>query len=91
LHTTQPNAPRGSEAYLNIYRAEWRDVFIISAEIYIFGAIIFIILGSGEKQPWADPKHSEEKKEKALQDSCTVEFVQSAETLHRTNLAGTIQ
>ena len=29
-------------------------MFIISAEVYIFGAIIFLILASGEKQWWAD-------------------------------------
>ena len=69
-------------------------MFIISAEIYIFGAVVFLILASGEKQPWADPKHSEEKKEKLLQESCTVEVVQSmkkSETLHRASLTGTIQ
>ena len=29
-------------------------MFFISAEIYIFGAIIYLILGSGKKQPWGD-------------------------------------
>jgi len=29
-------------------------VFIIAAEIYVFGAFVFLVLGSGEKQPWAD-------------------------------------
>ena len=43
-----------SERYLNGYREEWREVFIISAEIYIFGAIVYLILASGEKQPWAN-------------------------------------
>ena len=28
-------------------------VFTIAAEIYIFGAILYIILGKGERQPWA--------------------------------------
>jgi len=51
LHNLQPNAPEGSEAYLNGYRDEWREVFIIAAEIYIFGAIVYIILASGKKQP----------------------------------------
>jgi hypothetical protein len=29
-------------------------VFYLSAEIYTFGAIIFLILGTGNKQWWAD-------------------------------------
>ena len=28
-------------------------MFLISAEIYIFGALIYIILGRGERQWWA--------------------------------------
>ena len=29
-------------------------MFIISAEVYVFGAIVYLILASGEKQWWAD-------------------------------------
>ena len=29
-------------------------VFIIAAEIYAFGAAVYLLLGSGRKQPWAD-------------------------------------
>ena len=29
-------------------------MFIISAELYAFGAIIYLLLGSGQKQYWAD-------------------------------------
>ena len=37
-------------------------MFIIAAEIYVFGALVFLILGSGEKQPWADgPQKSTEE------------------------------
>ena len=50
----QPLAPKGSSGYLDAYRDEWREVFMISAEIYIFGIIIYLLLGSGEKQYWAD-------------------------------------
>ncbi|XP_067934784.1 sialin-like [Watersipora subatra] len=32
---------------------QWRSVFIISAEIYVFGIIIYSLLGSGEVQKWA--------------------------------------
>ena len=52
--TLQPHAPKSSAAYYHKFRDEWREVFFISAEIYIFGAIIYLILGSGNKQPWAD-------------------------------------
>ena len=52
--TLQPNAPKGSAVYHHKFREEWREVFLISAELYIFGAIIYLILGSGNKQPWAD-------------------------------------
>ena len=37
-----------------ILRAQWHDVFFLSAEIYAFGAVMFLILGSGEQQWWAD-------------------------------------
>ena len=52
--TLQPHAPKGSAVYYHKFRDEWREVFFISAEIYLFGAIIYLILGSGNKQPWAD-------------------------------------
>lgn len=32
---------------------EWRSVFIVSAEIYVFGVIIFTLLAKGNVQPWA--------------------------------------
>ncbi len=50
----QPAAPKGSSGYLLGYRDEWREVFMVSAEIYIFGIIVYLLLGSGEKQYWAD-------------------------------------
>ena len=33
---------------------EWQNVFIVAAEIYVFGAIIYGILARGDKQWWAD-------------------------------------
>ena len=70
----QPDAPKNSEEYLQTYRDEWREVFIISAMVYVFGAIIYLILGAGEKQPWADGvrrrKHVNERIPTSLQDSC---------------------
>jgi len=38
-------------------------VFIIAAEIYVFGAIAYLLLGSGKKQWWADGvEHGDNKK-----------------------------
>lgn len=55
----QPDAPKNSDEYQSIYREEWREVFIIAAEVYFFGTLVYILLGSGIKQPWADaPKVS---------------------------------
>ena len=38
-------------------------MFIIAAEIYVFGAIAYLLLGSGEKQWWADGvEHGDNRK-----------------------------
>ena len=50
----QPSSAPGSQAYVDTFKEEWREVFLISAEIYIFGALVFLILASGQKQWWAD-------------------------------------
>ncbi|XP_034940999.1 vesicular glutamate transporter 2.2-like [Chelonus insularis] len=34
--------------------AEWRIVLIIAGVVYIFGALVYGLLASGEKQKWAD-------------------------------------
>ncbi|XP_065897730.1 sialin-like isoform X2 [Dysidea avara] len=39
---------------IDVYRQEWRLVFIIAAEVRIFGALAYLLLGSGKKQWWAD-------------------------------------
>ncbi|XP_012938009.1 sialin [Aplysia californica] len=36
-------------------RAEWQSAFYVAAAIYCFGAIWYVIFGSGEIQPWAKP------------------------------------
>ena len=33
--------------------AEWRKVFLLAAGVYCFGALMFLLLGSGEEQPWS--------------------------------------
>ena len=41
-------------------RDEWQIVFYIAAAIYVFGAVFYLIFGSGELQPWArEEKHIE--------------------------------
>ncbi|XP_065897724.1 sialin-like [Dysidea avara] len=47
---------------IDIYRQEWTLVFIIAAEIYAFGALAYLLLGSGEKQWWADGVEHGDKK-----------------------------
>ena len=42
---------------VNVYREEWTMIFIIAAEIYAFGAIVYLLLGSGKKQPWGDGRN----------------------------------
>lgn len=44
-------------------RDQWQIVFYIAASVYIFGAIFFVIFGSGDLQSWAahDVKAAEEQ------------------------------
>jgi ACS family sodium-dependent inorganic phosphate cotransporter-like MFS transporter 5 len=44
------NAPKTE---VDVLREQWREVFILAAEIYVFGAILFTVLASGEVQSWA--------------------------------------
>ena len=45
---------------VSVLRDQWRVVFIIAAEMYLAGAIVYSVLASGEVQPWAieDGKNS---------------------------------
>ncbi|XP_065056209.1 sialin-like isoform X2 [Rhopilema esculentum] len=36
-------------------REEWQIIFIMSAAVYGFGTLVFLIFASGKKQLWADP------------------------------------
>ena len=42
---------------IDIYRQEWMLVFITAAEIYVFGALIYLLLGSSEKWRIKDTEH----------------------------------
>jgi len=41
-------------------RSEWQNVFFLAAAVYAVGAVIFVIFGSGNRQPWADDTTSVE-------------------------------
>ena len=41
-----------------MYREEWKEVVILVAEIYAFGAFVYIILGEGRRQ--GGPEEKEE-------------------------------
>ena len=49
----QSNDPRCSHGYISTMREEWMQVFIVTAEIYVAGTLIYIIWGAGNPQPWA--------------------------------------
>ncbi len=56
--SVQPTAAKGSLAYYAAFQDEWREVFILSAELYLFGMLIYLILGSGQEQSWAKKKET---------------------------------
>ena len=37
-------------------REQWMVVFAITAAMYTFGAVFYLIFGSGERQKWDKPK-----------------------------------
>jgi len=46
----------------------WRTVFYIGAAVYVFGTVVYGLLGSGEVQPWAMlPKKTDEQAEQELE------------------------
>lgn len=44
-------------------QVHWRRTFYLASAVYISGAIIFCIFGSGEVQPWNDDKKDEDSEE----------------------------
>jgi len=44
----------GILTYHQSSRSEWQNVFFLAAGIYAFGSLVFVLLGSGERQSWAD-------------------------------------
>eukprot|EP00043_Microstomoeca_roanoka_P000892 m.29807 g.29807 ORF g.29807 m.29807 type:complete len:547 (-) comp10552_c0_seq2:219-1859(-) len=49
---------------------QWRLVFFISAGVFAFGAILYLIIGSGEVQPFNNPPNAflEDDKEHSIRD-----------------------
>lgn len=50
----------------NQLQSEWRLVFIITAVVYLVGAIGYLILGSGELEEWAKKKPSRQDAEESI-------------------------
>ncbi|XP_060084519.1 uncharacterized transporter slc-17.2-like [Ylistrum balloti] len=44
-------------------RSQWQIVFFVACGMYVCGALIFILFGSGELQPWAMEKKKPEEEE----------------------------
>ena len=44
-------------------QAEWQIVFYITAVISLSGAIVYLVLGSGELQPWAASDEMEKEED----------------------------
>jgi len=42
--------------------AEWQTVFFQSVGMYIAGNIFFLIIGTGEEQPWNKISHKENRR-----------------------------
>ncbi|XP_072175846.1 sialin-like [Diadema setosum] len=47
--------------------SQWQIAFWVCFGVYMFGALVYFLLGTGELQPWADPERLErEKRQKAV-------------------------
>jgi len=42
-------------------RSEWQNVFRLVAGVYALGVIVFVIFGSGNRQPWADDRSAQRR------------------------------
>ncbi len=62
--------------FLQQTHKEWQRVFFLSAAIYVIGALVYLVLSSGEIQDWAKGKVDEESVE--LKDKTTDEKAKEA-------------
>ena len=51
---------------------DWRKLFIVFFVVYLFGGIIYVLLGSAEPEPWATFKAQEQNRVRAEEDEETV-------------------
>lgn len=51
--------------FLKGTQSEWANVFYTAAALYLFGAVIYLIFGTSQRQPWAhfDPLPTKESDE----------------------------
>jgi len=54
-----PHAASGLTSHHST-RSEWQNVFFLAAAVYAGSAVIFVILGSGDRQHWAEDSTSVE-------------------------------
>lgn len=52
-------------------------MFYITAEIYIFGVIVFLLIGSGDLQPWA----KQDKYQRMNENNNNIENAKQTSTL----------
>ena len=45
-------------------REQWQSTFYVAAGVYVFGAVVYVVFGSGEVQTWAEATHGMEDDEK---------------------------
>ena len=53
FHLYRPSHTPQTPPDIDVLREQWRDVFIITAEVNVFGLIVFMVAGSAKLQSWA--------------------------------------
>ena len=54
FHLYHPSHTPQTPPDIDVLREQWREVFIIAAEVYMFGLIVFMVAGSAKLQSWAE-------------------------------------
>lgn len=49
----------------------WQNVFYVAAAISGFGAIVYVLFGTSERQPWAETREKSSKEDKVGENSAT--------------------
>ena len=53
FHLYHPSHTSQTPPDIDVLREQWREVFIIAAEVNVFGLIVFLVTGSAKLQSWA--------------------------------------